>query len=198
MSTKELISIKLSIFDPGQNISEGWLESIEYGFWILPKECKYVWDCVKPLNTEKYYVVEHNKPKRLEYRNNYIFTKWAVYVSFDYMGEIMSNTFHNVESIFEYEAQYIGEEYLFRSYQDDILELADPLLEQLEKRKLTWDTPRYGLQFVTVWEYRTFRCNSYFEPEEWDSEWELLGLVDFSKLDSVIALPASQREGGAE
>lgn len=83
---------------------------------------------------------------------------------FDCFGQTFGMSY---SSGLEYEIEAAGKEYVFKGWIEQLTQIGFKLLEGIE-------TQEKCMKFVTLWSYFSWR-DSYYN--EWDSEWELLGLV---------------------
>jgi hypothetical protein len=109
------------------------------------------------------------------YEPDFLITKSFVGFKFSYFGQNFDACY---SSGLAYEEHNMGPSYVFKNYKDELEEMARNLFDKFKIRKLQDNWNGNVVRFVTLWSYLSWQ-DSYYK--EWDSEWELLGLVEPSK-----------------
>lgn len=78
----------------------------------------------------------------------------------------------------EFEIHSMDKDHVFSDWHKDLENTARELQEKFKSRRMRKDWDGKTVRFVTLWSYHSWE-DSY--NHEWDSEWELLGLVTPSK-----------------
>jgi hypothetical protein len=100
---------------------------------------------------------------------------------FDFTGQF----FDNQQSALQHEYEQSSGEDVFGDWADELRVIGEKLIEEeTERRKKTFDSDPSPSQavFLTAWDYRGGRD---YEGEYF-SEWDLLGLIDFSRIQELV------------
>lgn len=113
---------------------------------------------------------------------------------FGYVGQFCEGQ----QSALEYECENDSAAYVFEDWAEALRAIGDKILDAEYERLCEATRRNHGIwessypeepkevTFLTAWEYR---CGRDYDGE-WDSEWDLLGLIDLSKIKTLI-IPAS-------
>lgn len=85
----------------------------------------------------------------------------------------------------DYEIDYIGME-VFEGFEEQLTEIAKQLLKEHEEKIELFakdNAPSNEVQFVTVWYYTSYH-DTYWD--EFDTEWDLLGVLDMQKVKGMF------------
>lgn len=113
---------------------------------------------------------------------NLVATENFVAFSFRCIGQNLDRSY---SSGVEYEWFEIGTEEVFSHFINDLIEIGESILADKDSQGLDLQQFFDGrvVRFITVWNYESWR-DSYYK--EWDSECYLVGLLDTSKLESIL------------
>lgn len=113
---------------------------------------------------------------------------------FEFTGQF----FDGQQNALWYECDAAGQDEVFEKWADELKAIGDKLLDdEIERRRTDFyyrnanePTPR-EVTFLTAWNYT---CSADYEGEV-DSDWELIGLIDLSRIKELIV--STKAEGAA-
>lgn len=117
-------------------------------------------------------------------------------LSFEFFGQL----FEGQELGLSVECDSIGPTDVFGEWGDELRAIGDHLLdaeiESIKREghakspaKVNWEMPKQ-VTFLTAWKY-TVEIHRSWDGDECDTDWELLGLIDLTKIQSPI-IPRSE------
>jgi hypothetical protein len=109
-------------------------------------------------------------------------------LSFGFPGQLFERQIHPLS----HEVENVGAVDAFGDWADDLRAIGDRLIaEEIERRKSDWNYRNEEKEirevtFLTAWRFMVSRS---YEGDV-DVDWELLGLIDLSKIETLIAKEA--------
>jgi hypothetical protein len=97
---------------------------------------------------------------------------------FNFFGQ---NFDRNYAGGLEWEVREMDYDYIFKDNLEELKEMGMKILA--DKKAMGHPKANNLVRFVTLWSWRSYQ-HSYYN--EWDSEWELLGLVDPKKVHLML------------
>ena len=107
-----------------------------------------------------------------------LFVKSITAFQFHYFGQSLDR---NYSSGIAWEVQSMDADFVFGDWLDELKKIGQSILS--DKKEMGHPQASNTIRFVTLWSYSTFK-DSY--SGEFDSEWELVGLVEPKKVALML------------
>lgn len=184
MSETNLVQFRVSFLEPG------YLSYVNDNEEILPEE-SFIYGLNGKSLTDVFEKIAPSKEGGLIVFSHECWRLKEPIVEIGIVGQIGENPY---QSGLEHEVEMMSKEEVFGDYLEEIVKLALPEKEKLEKARLKPDYPNRHedpfdktVSITTLWNWSSYWTNT-MDGVEFETDWELIGSINMKCLDSVVKL----------